>query len=78
MNNELCDVANDHRTGLTGAIRVRVGPAADVTQPAPGNSISAVLDFGPMVLACAASRKHRQQSPRPRTVGFENRRVTPV
>ena len=78
MNNELCEVANNHRTGLTNAIRVRVGPASDVTQPAPGNSPSTVLDFSPLVLACMASRKLQQRSQRPRTVGFEYQRVTSV
>jgi hypothetical protein len=76
MNNELCEVANNHNTGLAGAIRVRVEPAADVTPPASRTSIPAVLDFSPMVLACVGSRKQKQRSRKPRTVSFEVRCVT--
>ena len=78
MNNELCDVANNHHTESAGAIRVRVEPAADVTAPASRDSIRAVLDLSPMVLACVALRKQEQRLRRPRTVSFVIRRVTPT
>ena len=76
MNTELCEVADNHQTGLAGAIRVRVGPAADVTPPASRDSIPVVLDFSPMVLTCAASRKQKQLPLKARTVSFEICRVT--
>jgi hypothetical protein len=72
MNTELCEVANNHHTGLAGAIKVRVEPAKDVISPASRESIRTVLDFSSMVLACVASRKQKQRSRKPRTVSFKN------
>ena len=72
MNDELCEVANNHHTGFAGAIRVRVEPAADVTPRASGDSIPAVFDFSPMALSCMAWRKQAQRSRRRRTVSFDS------
>jgi hypothetical protein len=74
MNTELYEVANNHHTALAGAIRVRVEPAADVTSPMSRDSNPAVLDFSPMALGCAGSRKQEQRLHKPRTVSFKSAR----